>query len=148
MAEFGKAGQQAGLFPDAANGYSSEIGCFPNSVRTAAFQHVYIFRGGAAGALILACINFMNLSTARSSNRAREVGIRKVVGSERKYLVTQFLAESILTTTIATCWLALAFAFLPAFNELSGKQLALPDFFQTGVFNVSPDPSPGRRAAG
>jgi len=74
--------------------------------------------------LLIACINFMNLSTARSSKRAKEVGIRKVVGAGRRSLIRQFMSESILTAFIA---LILAFVmvelFLPNFNNLTGKSL-------------------------
>jgi putative ABC transport system permease protein len=68
----------------------------------------------------------MNLSTARSSNRAREVGVRKVLGSSRKYLIFQFLAESILVTFVATVIAMIAAAaVLPLFNQLSGKEIIL-----------------------
>jgi putative ABC transport system permease protein len=77
--------------------------------------------------LIIACINFMNLSTARSANRAKEVGIRKVMGSFRSHLMRQFLTESICLTFISIL-LALLFAYLllPVFNQLS-----LSDTFHT-----------------
>ena len=76
--------------------------------------------------LIMACINFMNLSTARSARRAREVGIRKVVGASRNRLRIQFLGESLITAFIAL-FLALAIveAALPSFNILTGKELSL-----------------------
>jgi len=76
--------------------------------------------------LLIACINFMNLSTARSSKRAKEIGIRKVVGSLRKQLIGQFLSESMLITTIAFV-LSLVFVFfaLPYFNKLTGKDMGL-----------------------
>ncbi|GAC1300567.1 MAG: hypothetical protein NVSMB24_01470 [Mucilaginibacter sp.] len=89
-------------------------------------QYVYIFSAIALFILLIACVNFMNLSTARSSNRAREVGVRKVLGSARKHLVTQFLTESIMVTFAATA-IALfsAAVLLPAFNQLSGKELSI-----------------------
>ena len=88
--------------------------------------YVYIFSAIAMFILLIACVNFMNLSTARSSNRAREVGVRKVLGSPRKYLVAQFLTESIIVT-LAGAILAVftAWALLPLFNQISGKQLAV-----------------------
>ncbi|ACT92369.1 ABC transporter permease [Dyadobacter fermentans] len=88
--------------------------------------YVYIFGAVAVMMLLIACINFMNLSTAGSSRRAREVGVRKVMGSEKSELVRQFLIESILLTSIAMV-LAILFAVigLPVFNELSGKNLSL-----------------------
>ncbi len=89
-------------------------------------QYVYIFSAIALFILIIACVNFMNLSTARSANRAREVGVRKVLGSPRKYLIGQFLTESVLVTLAgAIIALTIAGAVLPAFNDLSGKNIAI-----------------------
>jgi len=88
--------------------------------------YVYIFGGIALFVLLIACINFMNLSTARSANRAREVGVRKVLGSSRKSLIAQFISESLMVTLFATIIAVLAaWALLPLFNQISGKQLAL-----------------------
>ncbi len=88
--------------------------------------YVYIFSAIAAFILILACINFMNLSTARSSNRAREVGVRKVLGSPRKYLIAQFLTESVMVTLAGAVLAVLAaWVLLPVFNEISGKELVV-----------------------
>ena len=90
-------------------------------------RYVYLFSGIAFLILALACINFMNLSTARSASRAKEVGVRKVLGSHRSHLIKQFLAESILISTIAMILsLALAAIMLPTFNQLADKSLALP----------------------
>lgn len=89
-------------------------------------QYVYIFSAIAIFILLIACVNFMNLSTARSSNRAREVGVRKVLGSPRKYLIAQFLTESIMITLVATLIAVFAaWAFLPVFNQMSGKELTV-----------------------
>ena len=89
-------------------------------------QYIYIFSAVALFILLLACINFMNLSTARSANRAREVGVRKVLGSSRKYLIAQFLSESIIVTLAAAIIAVLAaWALLPLFNQISGKHLAI-----------------------
>lgn len=89
-------------------------------------QYIYIFSAVAIFILLIACVNFMNLSTARSSNRAREVGVRKVLGSPRKYLIAQFLTESILVT-LAGAIIAVftAWALLPVFNQMSGKELTI-----------------------
>ena len=91
--------------------------------------YVYIFFAIAVFILIIACINFMNLSTARSSNRAREVGIRKVVGSKKNQLIGQFLGESLCMSFIA---LALALLFvqvlLPSYRNLIGKDLEISYF--------------------
>ncbi|RYE12291.1 MAG: ABC transporter permease, partial [Sphingobacteriaceae bacterium] len=88
--------------------------------------YVYIFSAIAFFVLLIACINFMSLSTARSANRAREVGVRKVLGSSRSNLVAQFLSESLLITLFATI-IALLFAWLllPFFNQISGKNLTV-----------------------
>lgn len=89
--------------------------------------YVYLFAAIAIFILIIACINFMNLSTARSANRAREVGVRKVLGSLRIQLIAQFLAESFVLTIISfVLALFIAFFFLPIFNTLADKQLVLP----------------------
>jgi len=89
-------------------------------------KYVYIFSAVAIFILLIACVNFMNLSTARSSNRAREVGVRKVLGSPRKFLIAQFLTESILVTLFATLIaLVAAWLFLPKFNDMSGKELVI-----------------------
>ncbi|HZY35250.1 MAG TPA: ABC transporter permease, partial [Mucilaginibacter sp.] len=89
-------------------------------------QYVYIFSLVAIFILLIACVNFMNLSTARSSNRAKEVGVRKVLGSARKYLVAQFLTESVLVTlTSAVIAIFLAWMLLPLFNQMADKQLTI-----------------------
>jgi len=89
-------------------------------------QYVYIFTAVAFFILLIACVNFMNLSTARSANRAKEVGIRKVLGSLRGSLVSQFMIESILLSFISMLLaLGLAYLLVPVFNELSGKQMAI-----------------------
>lgn len=89
-------------------------------------EYVYIFSAIALFILIIACVNFMNLSTARSANRAREVGVRKVLGSSRTYLVIQFLAESTLITFVsAIIAFFIAMVLLPAFNQLAGKDIGM-----------------------
>lgn len=80
----------------------------------------------AAFILLIACINFMNLSTARSEKRAKEVGIRKVVGAQKGALIAQFLGESLMFTIIAGILAVVIVKLsLPSFNELVGKQLAM-----------------------
>ena len=87
-------------------------------------SYIYTFGGIAALILLIACVNFMNLSTARSANRAREVGIRKVAGSTRAHLITQFLSESVLVSLFSLLLaLGIALLLLPFFNELAGKEL-------------------------
>jgi putative ABC transport system permease protein len=89
-------------------------------------QYVYIFSAIAIFILLIACVNFMNLSTARSSNRAREVGLRKALGSSRKSLIAQFLTESVMITFVsALIAIIAAWALLPVFNQMSGKELAV-----------------------
>jgi len=90
-------------------------------------EYVRIFSGVALFILIIACINFMNLSTARSVKRAKEVGLRKVVGSSRTSLVLQFFWESLLFAFLAMI-LSMAFLLLllPFFNEFTGKNIAFP----------------------
>jgi putative ABC transport system permease protein len=89
-------------------------------------RYVYIFSVIAFFILMIACVNFMNLSTARSANRAREVGVRKVIGSLRSHLITQFLTESILITFLALLLSVLiVITLLPYFNQLSGKEIML-----------------------
>ena len=82
--------------------------------------------------LLIACVNFMNLSTARSANRAKEVGIRKVAGSLRSHLISQFLTESVLTSFFSLL-LAIVFAalLLPLFNQLAGKEMRVWTLFST-----------------
>ncbi|MDX2048012.1 MAG: FtsX-like permease family protein [Chitinophagaceae bacterium] len=96
-------------------------------------QYIYIFSAVALFILLIACINFMNLSTARSAARSREVGIRKVLGTERKSLIGQFLTESSLTAFIS---LALAIGIvglaLSWFNDLTGKEIEMNALLKPG----------------
>ncbi len=91
---------------------------------------VWVFSAIALFVLVLAVVNFMNLSTARSSMRAREVGVRKALGSQKNQLVSQFLSESLLVSSLAMSIAVLATAtLLPAFNNLTEKHIAF-DFIQ------------------
>ncbi|MCP4724172.1 MAG: FtsX-like permease family protein [bacterium] len=88
--------------------------------------YLYIFFAIAAFIIIIACINFINLSTATATRRAREVGLRKVFGAYKKNLITQFLAESIILSLSAmVIAVLLVWLTLPFFNGLSGKELTL-----------------------
>jgi len=88
-------------------------------------KYVWIFSTLAVLVLLIACINFMNLTTARSANRAKEVGLRRVVGANRPQLIRQFFCESILMAFFALVIALFLMEFLlPLFNTLSGKQLA------------------------
>ncbi|WP_460948199.1 permease prefix domain 2-containing transporter [Spirosoma daeguense] len=90
-------------------------------------EYVRLFSLVAVFILLIACINFMNLATARSQKRAKEVGVRKVVGAARFALIGQFMSEAILLTFFAVVIaIGLVLALLPTFNELTGKTLMLP----------------------
>ncbi len=92
-------------------------------------QYVYIFMVIAVFILLLACVNFINLSTARSAGRSKEVGVRKVLGSDKSTLVAQFLTESVLTSLLAmVIVLVIVMLFLPYFNLLAGKETGLSLF--------------------
>ena len=89
-------------------------------------RYVYIFSSLAVFILLIACVNFMNLSTARSARRAQEVGIRKVLGAQRQQLIRQFTGESIFLSVIAlVIALVLVHLLLPPFNAVSGKTLEM-----------------------
>jgi len=93
-------------------------------------QYVYIFSAVALFILLIACVNFMNLSTARSANRSREVGIRKVLGSGRKELIFQFLSESTLMALFSlVIGIGIAWMALPLFNSVSNKSMHISHLF-------------------
>src|SRR5664279_4499398 len=103
--------------------YSSFVNGKPSGGK---IETVKVFVLIAAFILLISCINFMNMSTARSEKRAKEVGIRKVVGAQKKSLVGQFLGESILIAFIAGVFaLIIVQLCLPAFNALTTKQLVI-----------------------
>jgi predicted permease len=88
---------------------------------------VNLFGALACFILLIACINFMNLSTAKASRRLKEVGIKKVVGASRKQLIFQFLTESVLLTFIALVFsLLISLLLMPEFNQLTGKSIRIP----------------------
>lgn len=90
-------------------------------------QYVWMFGAVGVFVLLLACINFMNLSTARSEQRAKEVGIRKSIGSVRNQLVIQFLSESFLVVILAFIFtLILVGILIPEFNTLTDKRISIP----------------------
>jgi len=100
-------------------------------------KYVYIFSIIAFFILLIACVNYMNLATARSANRAKEVGLRKVVGANRKQIIKQFLGESFLITVTALLLsLVLVVLALPFFNSLTGKQMEIADLI-TGTLLFS-----------
>ncbi|HMI59659.1 MAG TPA: ABC transporter permease, partial [Puia sp.] len=101
---------------------------YENGVQTGGrITYVKLFSIVAAFILIIACINFMNLSTAKAAHRAREVGIKKVVGASRRSLILQYLGESVLLSLLALILaVGLLMVLLPVFNEITGKTLILP----------------------
>jgi putative ABC transport system permease protein len=97
---------------------------FGGSVAQVNPKTIWILLSIAAGVLLIACINFTTLAIGRSAGRAKEVGVRKVVGSERRHLIVQFLAESILLSVLSLLiGLMIAKLLLPYFNMLSGREL-------------------------
>jgi len=102
-------------------------------------SYIYIFSAVAVFILLIACINFMNLSTARSENRAKEVGIRKVVGADRFQLIKQFLGESTIFTLFASVIAGIAVIFLlTPFNAIAEKSISASSFIsvQTGLLLI------------
>ncbi len=107
--------------------YSSDLGY---DQPTGNIKYVYIFSFVAILILILACINYMNLATARSSRRSKETGMRKIAGAQRTMLIRQFLIESIVIAAISTIIaLGLSWLLLPYFNMLANKTLSISVMF-------------------
>ena len=139
MDEFLASGNSGGfsLFPmNKIHLYSDKLGELETN---GDIQYVYIFTAIGLFILLLACINFMNLSTARSANRAKEVGVRKVMGAYKQHLINQFLSEAFIITFVS---ILLAFAasmlLLDPFNELANKQIGLSSLinWQFGIVGI------------
>ncbi|HTF21891.1 MAG TPA: ABC transporter permease [Chryseolinea sp.] len=118
--------------------YSNFLADIPGHGRA---QNVYIFMVVAVFILVVACLNFMNLATARAARRAKEVGLRKVVGAIRPHLMGQFLAESLVVALLSLLLaLLIIYLVLPYFNTLGGKNLSL-DFTNvqlvTGLLGIT-----------
>ncbi|HMJ68919.1 MAG TPA: ABC transporter permease [Cyclobacteriaceae bacterium] len=97
-------------------------------------SYIYIFSAVAAFMILIACINYMNLATARSASRAKEVGLRKVMGSARRLLIAQFLTESVVVTVVSLALsLIVIYLALPGFNTLANKQLPFSYILSTPV---------------
>ncbi|TKK68260.1 FtsX-like permease family protein [Ilyomonas limi] len=97
-------------------------------------KRVYIFSAIALFILLIACINYMNLSTARSALRAKEIGVRKVIGAGKGELVAQFLSESVLVCAIATLFsFFLTWLALPTLNNISGQSLTIQSLFVPSI---------------
>ncbi len=98
-------------------------------------SYIWIFSAVAFFMLLIACINYMNLTTARSARRAKEIGIRKVTGSSKNQLILQFLGESLLTAFVAVLFsFAFVVVLLSAFNSISGKAFSVQTLLQP--FNI------------
>jgi putative ABC transport system permease protein len=107
---------------------------FSDTQPTGNINSLYILLTVGGLILLVACINFMNLATARSAKRAKEVGLRKVVGAARRQLICQFFGENMVYTTISMALaLVLAHAFLPVLNSLTGKAVEFGDIFHTSI---------------
>jgi putative ABC transport system permease protein len=108
---------------------------------TGDIRTIYIFLATGLLILLIACINFMNLSTARSANRAKEVGMRKVVGARRKQLIRQFFGETLLFSAFSMVLsLGMVYVFLPSLNNLTGQFIRFGDIGRTeiilGLFGI------------
>jgi putative ABC transport system permease protein len=98
-------------------------------------MYIYVFGGIGIFIMVIACINFMNMSTAQSASRAKEIGLRKTLGSLRSQMIGQFLAESMLHSLVAVVLaVVLCYFLLPAFNMLSGKELSISNLLDIKFF--------------
>jgi len=130
LSQFLQKGNQLGLFLQPLTSIHLDAGYTGSMEASGNIQYVYIFGAIAIFMLLIACINFMNLSTAGASKRAKEVGVRKVLGSVKQDLITQFLFESVLLSIVALLLsLMLVQLALPIFNDLAEKDLQL-DFLK------------------
>lgn len=129
LAEFRKKGNDIGLFLQPLTDIHLHSDLTGDLSPSGDIRYVYIFSIIAVFMLLIACINFMNLSTAGASKRSREVGIRKVLGSRKSELVGQFLSESVLITFVAAILaIGLVYLTLPFFNKLAHQNLSLHSF--------------------
>ena len=126
LEEFDKKGNSYGLFLQPLEEIYLHSGFRDELEPVSDISRIYYFSIIAVFILIIACINFMNLATAKYATRAKEVGIRKVVGSGKRQLVSQFLTESVIVALIAVVIaVALAELFLPVFNNLAQKSMEI-----------------------
>lgn len=131
FAQFKQAGNDVGLFTQPMLDIHLKSDLREELAPNGNIQYLYIFGAIAAFIVLIACINFMNLSTARSANRAKEVGVRKTIGAFRSRLMGQFLSESMLYSFISTILAVLIILVsLNPFNVLSGKSLQFSLFTQ------------------
>ena len=130
--EFKKSGGEYGYYSYPMKDTHLRAGFTDDMEPNGDMMYVYIFSIVGAFILLIACINFMNLSTARSAGRSKEVGMRKALGSYRQQLIGQFISESIIYSLIATILaVILAYLVLPQFNFISGKELVFENFITT-----------------
>ncbi len=130
MAQFRKAGNRYGLWLMPLTDIHLQSKQLHELTPSGDSQYVYIFSAVALFILLIACINFMNLATARSAKRAKEVGVRKVLGSERQQLIGQFMSESVLMTVLAmVVALVIVAIALPLFNQIAAKELSVSRLF-------------------
>ena len=137
MDQFEAQGDYAGLFLVPLTDihlYSDKLG---ELEANGDIKYVYIFSAIGLFILILACINFMNLATARSANRAKEVGIRKVMGAFRSQLIRQFISEAMLISLISTILaFGLSSLLLTYFNDLAGKEIQISQLFSSDFIGI------------
>ena len=130
LEDFAASGNKAGFFLVPMKDihlYADKLG---ELEQNGDITYVYIFSAIALFILILACINFMNLSTARSANRSKEVGVRKVLGAYKQHLIFQFLSEAFLITLVSIMIAyAATFLLLPDFNSLAEKSIDIRSLF-------------------
>ncbi len=137
LPQFLQKGNQLGLFLQPLTSIHFDEGYTGTLEPSGNIQYVYIFGAIAVFMLLIACINFMNLSTAGASKRAKEVGVRKVLGSVKQDLINQFLFESILLSVVALILsLMLVQLSLPVFNDLAEKDLQL-DFLKNPLLLIA-----------
>lgn len=133
MEDFEKGGNKLQYYLTPLTDIHLKSDRFPELGVNGSAQNVYIFSAVAFFILLIACINFMNLSTARSANRAKEVGIRKVLGTAKRTLISQFLTESTLVSFLSLAIaLVITFLVLPFFNDVASKTLSIKSLFQPG----------------
>jgi putative ABC transport system permease protein len=97
-----------------------------NATGEGRIKYVRLFTILAVFVLVIACINFMNLSTAKAARRLKEIGIKKVLGAERRQLIFQFISESLMLTLLATVFAGVfAYYLLPTFNQITGKEIRI-----------------------
>lgn len=128
--EFRQQGNELGMFLQPITDIHLKSDLSDEILPNGNIKYLYVFGAIATFIILIACINFMNLATARSANRAKEVGVRKTAGAMRRRLIIQFLSESILYSVFSTvCAIIIILICLEPFNILSGKSLTTQALF-------------------